>query len=137
MESDREEVLRANRSFYRAFEDYDISSMQEVWSNGDYVRCTHPGWKTLIGWSEVRQSWEGIFSNPTMMKFELHNVQIDIVNTIALVSLIEEITSVSTEGTQKFKVVASNVFEQKGARWQMILHHGSGYTFPERSSHFN
>ncbi len=132
-----ENVLRANRAFYDAFEDYDIDLMQEVWSDADYSRCTHPGWKTMYGWTAIRQGWEGIFSGPVRMKFDLRNVEADIIGDIAVVSLTEEIVSVGAAGTDRYMVVASNVFERKVDRWSMILHHGSAYSLPETSPRFN
>ncbi len=130
MENGTMEVLQINQFFCKAFEDYDIKMVEEVWSGAEYVRCVHPGWNTLIGWDEIKQSWEAIFSNSTTMKFDLHDIQVDI-------SKVEGITSDSAEGSGNSNVVVTNVFERTGAGWQTILHQGSFYTFPDRTSQYN
>lgn len=43
-----EELLNLNRKYYKAFENFDLKEMENVWSNSDDVICIHPGWDILI-----------------------------------------------------------------------------------------
>ena len=133
MESNRIKVLGVNRLFYKAFEGYDIKMMGEVWSKSENARCVRPGWKTPFGWDNVRQGWEAIFANRTIVKFELRDIQVGIAKVVTFVLLIEEIT-VNADG---YNIVATNIFENIGAGWQMILHHGSVHSYPDRTSQYN
>ena len=64
-------VLRANERFYEAFEQLDIEAMSMVWLHSNRARCVHPGWRTLRGWSAIKESWIAIFSNTEEIKFTL------------------------------------------------------------------
>jgi SnoaL-like domain len=61
-------VLRANERFYEAFEQLDIEAMSVVWLHSNRARCIHPGWRTLRGWSAIKESWIAIFSNTEEIK---------------------------------------------------------------------
>ena len=48
-----EEVTRANRAFYEAFESLDVAEMDTIWAHQEYVTCIHPGWSLRSGWPSV------------------------------------------------------------------------------------
>ncbi|MFM8552868.1 MAG: nuclear transport factor 2 family protein [Nitrospiraceae bacterium] len=120
-----EEVTRANQEFYEAFESLDVSKMDRIWAQQDYVTCVHPGWTLRSGWPAVRDSWVLIFNNTFSMTFELTDMQIQVAEDVAWVICTEQITSRQGEQVQGSKVLATNLFEKTGGRWQLIHHHGS------------
>lgn len=120
-----DEVLSQNARFYEAFEQKNLDGMNDVWSHKDHVMCVHPGWNALVGWKDVRQSWERIFTNDMAMKFSLRNVRARVLNNIAIVILEEEVTFVSGPLAQTRSIIATNIFEHEAGRWRMIHHHGS------------
>jgi hypothetical protein len=37
--SDREQVLEANRAFYKAFESLEVEKMEQVWRQAPHIMC--------------------------------------------------------------------------------------------------
>jgi ketosteroid isomerase-like protein len=104
--SETEGVRRANLAFYRAFERLEAEKMREIWLHSARVQCTHPGWRRLVGYAAVMDSWERIFENTFEMSFDLTNVEISVAGALAWVE-------------------ATNLFERHGGEWRMVHHHGS------------
>ena len=63
MREDVEAVLAANRSFYAAIAERDLSAMEEVWASDLPVACIHPGWDALVDREAILRSWAQILSN--------------------------------------------------------------------------
>lgn len=120
-----DEILLQNARFYEAFEQKSLDDLDDIWSHKDHVTCVHPGWNVLLGWKEIRQSWERIFTNEMVTKFSLRNVRARVLNTIAIVVLEEEVTFVSGPLAQTRSIIATNIFELEAGKWRMIHHHGS------------
>jgi ketosteroid isomerase-like protein len=123
--SESEGVRRANLAFYRAFESLEAAKMREVWLQSARVQCTHPGWRRLVGYAAVMDSWERIFENTLEMSFDLTGVEVSIVGDLAWVVCTENITSRTYDGVSRSQVEATNVFERHGGQWRMVHHHGS------------
>lgn len=120
-----EEVTRANQQFYEAFESLDITRMDQIWAQQEYVTCIHPGWGLRVGWPAVRDSWVLIFNNTFSMKFVLTEMQIQVAGDLAWVICTENITGQQGETAQESRVLATNLYERVGDRWMIIHHHGS------------
>ena len=129
--SDHEEVVEANRSFYRAFETLDIENMERVWLRDPKIVCIHPGWRKRAGWGPIMNSWEGIFDGVFEMKFEVSEQSVMISGDLAVVVTEENLTQRSYEGSLRTQVLATNVFERLGTKWLMVLHHGSPVMSPQ------
>ena len=119
-------VKAANLRFYEAFGSLDIDLMERVWETSDRVLCIHPGWQLLMGWEEVRKSWERIFYNTTLMHFTITGAQVIIQGDSAWVSCIENITSVVDARATNLAVQATNIFVRGEGGWRMVHHHASG-----------
>lgn len=120
-----EEVRRANEAFYEAFEALDIDRMAGVWAQGDAVSCVHPGWGILTGWEAVRASWEMIFQGTGEIRFTLTDVQIRHRDSIAWVTLTENILSEARGDLAATTVLSTNIFVKEGGRWRLVHHHAS------------
>jgi ketosteroid isomerase-like protein len=56
-----DEVRQASEQFYTALNrtlDGDSSPMEEIWSHSSDVSAMHPFGGRMLGWEEVRDSWE-------------------------------------------------------------------------------
>jgi ketosteroid isomerase-like protein len=119
------ELEEANARFYRAFEALDLAEMDQVWAHGEHVRCVHPGWAMLEGWEAVRQSWEAIFKDSREMRFSLGDVQARVGGDLGWVTCAENILSQVRGNIAVTTLIATNVFERRGAEWRMVLYHAS------------
>ena len=118
-------VLRANQSFYAAFEQLDIEAMSAVWLHADRARCIHPGWRTLRGWRAIRESWMAIFANTEEIKFTITDLSVSLSDQLAWVSCVENITDSSNAMPMVSSIEATNIFERVGSEWHMVQHHAS------------
>ncbi len=123
--SQREAVIEANRSFYRAFESLQVENMESVWSRDASIVCIHPGWRKLEGWGPVMNSWDRIFDNVFEMKFEITELDVRVSGDLAVVVTEENLAQRGYDGMGRSQVLATNVFERNGEKWLLVLHHGS------------
>ena len=123
--SARDEVVEANRAFYRAFESLDADRMEAVWLRDPKIACIHPGWRKLSGWGPIMNSWERIFEGAFEMKFEVREEQVIISGDLAVVVTEENLTQRGYDGVTRSQVLATNVYERMGHKWWLVLHHGS------------
>jgi ketosteroid isomerase-like protein len=122
-----EEVEEANERFYGALEDADPDEMDEVWLHEDWVKCVHPGWDLIVGWEEVRESWERIFAGGAGMRVAASEVEIKVVGDFALVSCYEDLAIFvdSVSAPVSARTTATNLFQRVNGEWRMIHHHAS------------
>jgi ketosteroid isomerase-like protein len=123
--SESDDVRRANESFYSAFESLDAERMEKVWLHSARVQCTHPGWRRLVGFAAVMESWARIFENTFKMSFDLTAVEISVAGDVAWVVCTENLTTHTYDGISRSQVEATNVFERHDGSWRMVHHHGS------------
>jgi ketosteroid isomerase-like protein len=125
MSGEESAVYKANENFYRAFESFDIAKMEQVWLKADYIECFHPGWGMLRGWEPVMTSWRRIFENTDGMRFVLTEARIAVRDSVAWVTLYENLTNRLGEKESAAVVLTTNIFEKHPAGWLLIHHHGS------------
>jgi len=118
-------VLRANERFYEAFEQLDIEAMSVVWLHSNRARCIHPGWRTLRGWSAIKESWIAIFSNTEEIKFTLTAVSVNLSDQMAWVSCVENIIDSGNAIPVVSTIEATNIFEWVSSEWRLAQHHAS------------
>jgi ketosteroid isomerase-like protein len=123
--SDHDAIATANAQFYRAFETLDIHEMDRVWAHGEHVKCVHPGWPLLLGWTAVRASWETIFANTAEMSFTLSDVEVVSASELAWVTCTENILSEVRGRVTVTSVLATNVFARDVEGWRLVHHHAS------------
>ena len=123
LQTDEEEVLTANRMFYAALHALDISQMAQVWWHADWVRCLHPGWELLMGWNEVRGSWEEIFRSTEQMMVSISRPLVHVAGDVAWVSCLENVTTAYQNDISSALVEATNIFQRRQGRWLMVHHH--------------
>jgi ketosteroid isomerase-like protein len=130
MTREKKEVYKANEAFYHAFESLDIKQMEKIWAREGYIQCVHPGWGVLRGQENVMASWRKIFENTEEMLFMLTEVRIEIKDSLAWVTLYENITTQAGEEVVTGAVLTTNIFEKHNGQWLIIHHHGSSVAQP-------
>jgi SnoaL-like domain len=118
-------VCETNQRFYEAFAKLDIEQMDPIWLHEDWVECVHPGWELLVGWPQVRKSWERIFSHTQRMQVEVSSVLVRIEGNVAWIACTERVTSLFENGFDEALVQATNVFALREGAWKMVAHHAS------------
>ncbi|MEB3279269.1 MAG: nuclear transport factor 2 family protein [Lyngbya sp.] len=123
--SDEQEVLAANKAFYRAFEKKDLEAMSAIWSKGTASLCIHPGRDVIRGWEGVRSSWEQIFKATQYLEINTNIISTEVNGDLAYVVLLEEVMQVSARRRMKAESMATNIFTRMANKWYIIHHHGS------------
>jgi uncharacterized protein (TIGR02246 family) len=131
--TDPEQVVEANLKFYFALESLDVNLMEEVWATDGSAICVHPNWTRLAGWENIRASWEQIFRNTAFMRVDVSEVSVEVQNTIAWVTCLENITTAIGDQTRRAKAYATNIFMYEDDRWLLVLHHASLVAHPDEA----
>jgi ketosteroid isomerase-like protein len=123
--NDQAAIRLANELFYRALENLDLKAMDHLWLHEGWVHCVHPGWDALVGWDQVRQSWEEIFGGTRWLRVTPTGVHIESFGEVAVVTCTENITAQSQEDVGLAVAQATNLFRLTPQGWRMIHHHAS------------
>lgn len=119
------ELARANRAFYRAFEELDWPAMEALWAADEGVRCVHPGAQMLVGREAVLESWKAIFAGLPTLRFDLADVDLRVAGDLGIVTCEEHIRSGPGRQQPEFRAVCTNLYVLAGGRWRLLLHHAS------------
>lgn len=125
IDSDLEEVRRANAAFYRAVESLDLAEMDGVWAHAEHARCVHPGWAMLQGWEAIRASWAEIFRNTVEIRFTIRDISVAGEGDIAWVACTEHIFQQAGSRVSVTTAQATNIFERGWDGWRLVHHHAS------------
>ena len=127
---DHDAIIQANHAFYQAFESLELERMEALWLREPRIVCIHPGWRRLMGWGPVMESWARIFKSAFEMKFELGDINVTMNENLAVVVVEENLTQRGYDGGTRSQVLSTNVFERVDNKWLMVLHHGSPVMAP-------
>lgn len=123
--TDKEIVLATNESFYQAFSSQDLQAMTSLWWQGSTSLCIHPGSQPILGWSDIRNSWDAIFRNTDSLEIDIEIVKVETDRSLAYV-MVREIVLQSSRGKKmKAQSMATNVFQKMAQKWYIVSHHGS------------
>lgn len=120
-----DELREINERFYRSLETLDLAAMERVWLHERWVRCIHPGWDVLVGWEDVRESWQRIFVDTPWIRVTATQVEVEIFGDVALVGCAENITTGQDGDVGVAVAQATNLFKRTADGWRMIHHHAS------------
>lgn len=129
----KEILLEVNKNYYKAFENFDLQLMSQVWANTNDVVCIHPGWDILVGWEKVREGWSKIFMDDSFLKFTIRNTNTIILNNIGIVSCIEEIFVSSKDTISQTFIATTNLFKETEEGIKLFYHHSSPVLTNERN----
>lgn len=130
LQTDEQEVLDANRTFYAALHTLDTALITRVWCHADWVKCLHPGWDLLVGWDEVLGSWEEIFRSTEHMLVSITRPLVHVAGDVAWVSCLENVTTTYKNDFTSAMVEATNIFLRSQGRWLLVHHHTTPLAAP-------
>ena len=114
---DRAAVIAANREFYRAFNQRDIATIDQLWARGAPLVCMHPNQVPLVDRAAIVRSWQRILATPNL---PLVQCQDEI-----LIAKRHMATVVCREVAATIQLIATNVFVKEEGAWRLV-HHQSG-----------
>lgn len=114
----------AEAAFYSAFSNCELAEMELVWSEDEIV-CIHPGSDPLIGHSAVMRSWKDIFSNAESPSLQIKLLSRTEKDSIAVHVVEEHIYSGNLTSANATIVLATNIYQQEGHGWRLLLHHAA------------
>ena len=134
LQTDENEVLAANRAFYAALHSLALPAMESLWLHEDWVKCLHPGWELLMGWDEVRGSWEEIFRSTEQMMVSISRPLVHVAGDAAWVSCLANVTTASQNNISTALVETTNIFVRRNGRWFIVHHHTTPVVGPPPDS---
>jgi ketosteroid isomerase-like protein len=114
-DEERDQVLAANRAFYRAFNDRDYAAMENIWAPAGAMVCLHPGQPPLHERADILESWRGILRHPESPRVRCVGEWVIGRGGLAIV--------VCREILANGQLMATNSFVRSGTGWHMVGHH--------------
>ncbi len=122
---DRDAVIAANREFYRAFNQRDIATIDQLWARTAPVVCMHPNQPPLIERNAIVRSWQRILATPNLPTVQCQDEILIGRRWMAVV--------VCREVAPTIQLIATNVFVKEEGVWR-LTHHQSGNVPPRRQA---
>jgi len=119
----------AEKAFYDAFEERNISHMMDVWEDDDSSVCIHPLTGHISGWESIRKSWARLFKHSPQITIKTSDCRRTLANNLAVHTLYEHI-HVQGDKFPQPAIISTNIYQLTQSGWHMILHHASPTTQP-------
>jgi len=119
------QVKEATIRFYSALNTMfkgDASPMIELWSHAPDVTYLGPQGGILIGWDEVRKSWEEQAALKLGGQVNPEDMHITLGNDIGIIQNFERGTVYVDGKPEKVNIRATNIFRLEEGKWKMIGH---------------
>jgi ketosteroid isomerase-like protein len=131
--TDAEAVAKANDQFYAALDaifEGNLAPMDAVWSHADDVTYLPPDGTLVVGWEQVRASWQ----KQAAKKFGGHvgpqDVHITVGSDLASVCNFEKGVNPNVDGKkQSISIRSSKVFRKENGAWKLISDHADPLPF--------
>jgi ketosteroid isomerase-like protein len=124
---ERDEVLFANKEFYRAFAGADADRMAKIWAGDrDDVTVVHPGADAIAGRAGVLESWRTIFEGAGLVDVCCAGANAYIHGDVAIV--------LCSEIVQGQRLAATNIFRRTTDGWRLVHHHAGPCRSPQQAS---
>ncbi len=121
-------------AFYSALSHADVAGVMALWADDEEVFCVHPGGPRLAGLHAVRLSFERLLADGPLL-IRIRDRQVFESATLAVHSLVEQVSMSSSHGTRVVDVFTTNVYIKTAAGWQLLVHHASPGAEAERTFH--
>ena len=123
------DVLEANATFYRAFNERDVGAMEQLWALRHPVACIHPGWDVLDGREEVMRSWRGVLGSGGSPEVGCTRAEARVLGEVAYVTCHEVLHG--------GRLACTNLFVREDGAWRLVHHQSTpiapGQSRPEPS----
>lgn len=126
------EVISADEGFFEALNRMftgDVAQMLSLWSHSEDTVYMGPNHKVLVGWSNIRPSWE--FQGGLKMGGEIKVTERHVTQSpeLAVVHHVAEATHLANAGEGALSLRGTNVFRLEEGAWKLITHHSDPIPF--------
>jgi ketosteroid isomerase-like protein len=121
-------------AFYSALAHADVAGVIALWADDEEVVCIHPRGPRLTGLHAVRLSFEQLLARGPL-NIRIRDRQVFESATLAVHSLVEQVTVTGSQGIQLIDVLATNVYIKAAAGWQLLVHHAAPGAEADRTVH--
>jgi ketosteroid isomerase-like protein len=122
-----DEVRQASEQFYAALNrtlDGDSSPMEQIWSHGSDVSVMHPFGDRMLGWDEVRDSWEQAAQAFSGGQVALDEMVVVPISEDAAYTLGTEHGQASIgDATVGIEWRVTNIYRREAGGWKIVHHH--------------
>ena len=123
--TDRDVIVATNKAFYHAFSHRNLQEMTSLWWQGSTSLCIHPGGQVILGWEEIRASWDSIFRHTDSLEIDIEIIKIEVDQALSYVVVGETVLQSSRGRKIKAQSIATNTFQKMAQKWYLVHHHGS------------
>lgn len=123
---DQREAMQALSQFYCALNGRDLNMMERNWANSAESVMDNPLGGIKRGWSEIRTTYEKLFSSKGVYRFEFYDYTLNEVDNLFYV-IGRERGELNLDGQLlKLAVRTSRIFRRDtDLKWMQVHHHGS------------
>ena len=111
--------------FYRAFNNRDLSAMQNNWLNADEIAMDNPVGGIRRGWTEIRGVYQRLFTGPARVYVEFHDYTLHETPEMFYAVGRERGHFISAGESLVLAIRPSRIFRRTQDGWRQVHHHGS------------
>lgn len=111
--------------FYCAFNEGDLSLMEQNWEASDETAMDNPLGGIKRGWDEIRGVYEKLFKGPARVYVELYDYTIHEAGDLFYAVGRERGWFEKKELKLDLAIRTSRIFRRTGKKWRQVHHHGS------------
>lgn len=111
--------------FYRAFNNRELTLLEQNWLNSPEVSMDNPVGGIRRGWEEISRVYQNIFSGTAIITVEFHDYSLHVFHDTFLAVGRERGSYKSSEQKLALRFRTSRWFTRVNGRWRQFHHHGS------------
>ncbi|WP_119632560.1 YybH family protein [Methylocaldum marinum] len=118
-------AAEALNTFYRAFNQKDITLMETVWLPSDEPSMDNPIGGIRRGWPEIRGGYEKLFASGVNVYVEFYDYTLQEQDSFALAVGRERGYCDASGERVPLEIRTSRLFVRRDGKWRQMHHHGS------------
>ena len=126
MSKNEDAVRKTSAQFYAAINrmvNGDTKPMTEVWSHDDAVTAMHPIGGRMVGWDEVRQSFEDVARISSDGRVSLEEQAIEVAGDLAYEIGVERGQAKFAGKQVPIDIRVTNIYRREAGTWKLVHHH--------------
>lgn len=122
---DAAHLVGALNTFYRAFNQRDLSAMEQSWWNDDAASMSNPLGGIARGWPAIRAVYARIFDGKARVQVAFHDYTLHEAGELFYAVGRERGTLVNGDTRLAVAIRTTRLFRRIDGAWKQVHHHGS------------